>query len=271
MSSYLALKDLALNYDRKEEEFLSLLHETQSRLFCRDMLSISITAEDDNIARFAAYGSDLVNSLDKAPQSSVTPNFVTYARNQAFYSSSEVVYNVKGCTLFNTSTQRYNGHFDVLKTWLSRDYLWNTVRQAGGAYGCFVQFNQISGNFAVVSYRDPQVQKTYAAYDSISERVENLAISQQGLQQLIIGAYGNFNPHQGPAAKGATARNEYLSGITPEYKRMRLGELLTTTNDDLKKFAPLFKNLVENGCRATIGNKEKIMSAKSLFDTVEEI
>ena len=31
------------------------------------------------------------------------------------------------------------------------------------------------------------------------------------LEQLIIGTYGNFDPLQSAAAKGATARNDYLA------------------------------------------------------------
>ena len=79
------------------------------------------------------------------------------------------------------------------------------MRQLGGAYGCFVQLHQLTGNVALVSYRDPQVSKTYAAYDAIAIAVRELELSRKKLDQLIICTYGSLNPLQSPAAQGLTA------------------------------------------------------------------
>jgi len=165
----------------------------------------------------------------------------------------------------------YNGQFEVLRTWLSRDYLWNTVRQVGGAYGCFIQFNQITGNLAFVSYRDPQIVKTFAAYNNTWEQVENIELASPVLQQLIIGTYGSFDPHQGPAARGATARNEYLSGVSASDKQRRVEEILLTEVADLQAFAPYLKNLSEKNAIATIGNSAKIQENSSLYDDIIEL
>ncbi len=58
------------------------------------------------------------------------------------------------------------------------------------------------------------------------------------LQQLITGTYGNLDPHQSSAMRGAAARNEYLSGITREFKEQRLEEVLATTTEKIRAFAP---------------------------------
>ncbi len=159
----------------------------------------------------------------------------------------------------------------MLKTFLSRDYLWNTVRQMGGAYGCFIQFSQISGNIAFVSYRDPQVRKTYEAYAAIPDIVARLDLPQSIMEQLIIGTYGSFNPLQSPASRGATARNEYLSGIDTEFKRQRLAEIISTTPADLRSFAPVFTAMQSSSHRAVIGNRKKIEDDKDLFDSLNEL
>ena len=180
------------------------------------------------------------------------------------------MYNAEGCTLF-PDPNGYNGHFEVLKSWLSSDYLWNTVRQQGGAYGCFIQFSHISGNFALISYRDPQLEQTYAAYEAIEDVVYSLDLGQSSLNQLIIGTYGAFTPLQGPAAQGLTARNEFLSGITPEFKQQRIEEIITTDLEKMRSFAPLFQELKKNSFKASIGNTEKIRSQASLFDDICEL
>ncbi len=165
----------------------------------------------------------------------------------------------------------YNGHFEVLKTYLSRDYLWNTVRQLGGAYGCFIQFGQISGNLAFVSYRDPQVKKTYDAYNDVPDIVAGLDLPDKVMEQLIIGTYGNFDPLRSAAAKGATARNDYLNGIDVEYKQQRLTEITSTTPADLRSFAPAFADMIPRSYRSIIGNRNKIEADQSLFDSLTEL
>jgi len=269
-TAYLALKNLASNYDTLENEFIEKLTALRDLVFQAKGLMISVTGAGPDIEQFKSLAQNVGNSLHNSSNQDNATNFSELSRNQAFCTSAEVVYNVQGCNLFS-GQNNYSGHFEVLKTWLSRDYLWNTVRQVGGAYGCFVQFNPITGNFGLVSYRDPQITKTYEAYDAVAVSVQDLELSRPALDQLIIGTYGSLNPLQGPASRGLTARNEYLSGITPEYKQQRIGEVVDTTVDTMRGFSPLFQNLQENSFRATIGNCDKIRKHADQFDDIVEL
>lgn len=270
ITPYLALKELVLNYPAREEEFLAGLKTIARMLFNRNNLLLSITADTQEISHFATAGNCLAAALPDTPVSHNPLPAFNYPRSAAFITSAEVVFNVLGTNLL-PGGNGYSGHFEVLKTYLSRDYLWNSVRQMGGAYGCFVQFSQITGNIAFVSYRDPQVKKTYDAYLKVPEVVRQLDVDDQVLQQLVIGTYGNLTPHQSPAAKGSTARNEYLSGISPEFKARRLTEVLATTPADLRNYAEPFAAMVNGSCRATIGNRKRIESDRELFDSLTEI
>ncbi len=270
VTSYLAAKELARDYDRLEESFLEGMLEIAARLFNIGNLHLSVTGESKEIALLDNLGSCLTDSLAATPVKKETISPLSLPDHEAFITSAEVVFAVQGGRLFNNSSS-YNGHFEVLKTYLSRDFLWNSVRQMGGAYGCFIQFSHITGNLAFVSYRDPQVRKTYEAYNKIPDIISNLELPQKVMEQLIIGTYGNFDPHQSPAAKGSTARNEYLSGIDPAYKQQRLREITATTIEDLREFAPSFEEISKNCFRSIIGNRSKIEADKELFDTLTEL
>ena len=269
-TAYLVLKELAAHYDELEEQFLHVLEELKGELLVQSRFLCSITARNTDILPFKAQLPSFLKAFPQGNSGQMAAQFPKHPLKQAFCTSAEVVYNIQGCNLF-PDPDTYNGRFEVLRTWLSRDYLWNTVRQVGGAYGCFIQFNQITGNLALVSYRDPQIAKTFAAYDNAWQQVENIELSPQVLQQLIIGTYGNFDPHQGPAARGATARNEYLSGINAADKQRRVEEILSTDVADLKAFAPYLKNLSEKNFIATIGNSTKIKENASLYDDIIEL
>ena len=267
-TSYLAVKELARNYDKQEEAFLADLQEIAGLLFNRNNLLMAITADPREAAVFAATGGCIVDALVEAPVTRQEIGPLELPDHEAFITSAEVVFAAQGGNLLPGGVG-YNGHFEVLKTYLSRDYLWNTVRQMGGAYGCFIQFSHITGNMALVSYRDPQVKKTYEAYAQIPEVVAALTLPAEVLEQIVIGTYGAFDPHQSPAAKGASARNEFLSGIDTAYKQQRLREIVATGIGDLRSFAPAFAQM--KGYRATIGNRTKIEADRDLFDTLTEL
>jgi hypothetical protein len=239
-------------------------------IFNRNNLIFSITADEQEVSSFKGLCRGMISALPDTvltKQELLPPEL---PKHEALITSAEVVYAVQSGNLLPEG-KGYNGHFEVLKTYLSRDYLWNSVRQMGGAYGCFIQFSHISGNFAVISYRDPQVRKTYDSYAAMSEIVKNLDTPQEVLQQLIIGTYGNFTPHQASAAKGASARNEYLSGITTEFKQQRIGEIISTSVKDMCSYADAFANMQEQSHRMIIGNRVKIEADSDLFDQIGEL
>lgn len=270
VTAYQALKKLASSYDSEEQSFLEDLNELASLLFTRENLMLGFTGEEKEVAAYSRAAGCIVDALPDNASASVAAAALQLPRHEAFITSAEVVFAVAGGNLLNGGAG-YNGHFEVLRTYLSRDYLWNTVRQMGGAYGCFIQFSNITGNIAIISYRDPQVRKTYEAYNRIPDIVAAIDIPEKVLQQLIIGTYGNFDPHQSPSIKAATARNEFFSGITPAYKQKRLREITATTSEDLRSFAPAFKKMIENQYRSIIGNRTKIEADRDLFDTIGEL
>jgi len=270
VTAYWAIKELALNYETKEEQFLNMLSDIATRLFNRHNLLLSVTSDQEELQRFSSYATVIPQALSDAAVESFALPPATFPDHEAFITSSEVVYAVLGGNLLPEGNG-YSGQFEVLKTYLSRDYLWNTVRQLGGAYGCFIQFGQISGNIAFVSYRDPQVKKTYDAYMKVASVVENLALPDKILEQLIIGTYGNFDPLQSAPAKGATARNDYFNGLDKRFKEQRLQEISATTVDDLKSFAPQFTKMLANSHRTIIGNRSKIEADRTLFDSITEL
>ncbi len=267
VTAYLALKELVTDYDRREDEFLRSMKQIARSVFNRNNLLLSITADSRELAQFERQGSSLVEALLDEPVSRYDIPDFELPRHEAFITAAEVVFAAQGATLLPRG-EGYNGHFEVLKTYLSRDYLWNTVRQMGGAYGCFIQFSQISGNIVFVSYRDPQVKKTYDAYDAIPAIVADIDLPGRTLEQLIIGTYGNFNPLQSVASKGATARNNYLNGIDSEYRRQKVREITSTTNEDLRGFADAFTAMAPQSHRSIIGNRAKIEADSSLFSRI---
>jgi hypothetical protein len=270
VTAYLKLKELAARYDELEDDFLTKLESLRRTVLQPAGLKLAMTGSGADIEKIKASAGAVRSCLAGAAAVSGTAEFPSFPARQAFATSADVLYNVQGCNLFADPGQ-CSGAFEVLKTWLSRDYLWNTVRQLGGAYGCFVQFHPVTGNFGLVSYRDPQLEKTYAAYEAVAAVVRELDLSAAKLEQLVIGTYGGLNPLRSPAAVGLKARDEYLTGISPKHRQQVLEQVIDADAKELRSFAPLFENLAAKGFRATIGSDGKIKASTGLFDDVTEL
>ena len=270
ITSYRAEKELDQNYPQREEAFLAAMQELATLIFNRNNLILAITADPEEIETFSRHGNALVTALPNTPVARQILTLPDLPAHEALITSAEIVFAVQAGSLLPNGAG-YNGHFEVLKNYLSRDYLWNTVRQMGGAYGCFIQFSHITGNLGFVSYRDPQVRKTYDSYAAIPAMISGLQLSGKALEQLVIGTYGNFDPLQSAAAKGATARNEFLSGITPAHKQQRIEEIITTRVADMQAFAPAFTRMLSGSHRVIIGNRGKIEKDRDLFERISEL
>jgi len=263
-------KELATDYEKNEDKFLSILTQIKEVLFNKENLILNITSDSEGIDLFKEKSEMFLSGLSDKHFSSLEEsnyNFKKLSKNQAFVTTSEIVFAAYGGNLTETG-MKYSGKFEVLKNYLANDYLFGKIRAIGGAYGVRVLFNENEGDFIAVSYRDPNVADTYTAYKEISEAIKNIDISEEELTNFKIGAYADFNPLMGINGKGLFARNCYLTDEKPQDFYKITNEILETTLDDLKSFAPYFEKLDKNSIKNIIGNETKIMKDKELFSEI---
>ncbi len=190
--------------------------------------------------------------------------------NEAFLTASTVQYVGKGANLYDLGFE-YNGRFDALKSILSTSYLWEKVRMQGGAYGSSNSFDFYTGDYGLVSYRDPNLQETLEIYDQIAEYIANLDLPEEEMQKIIIGCFGRLDPPLTPDRKGSISMADYLTGRTHAMRQKHREELLATRLEDLKSYAPLFRKIKDSGKVCVLGNEEKIKKAKPLFDKLVNV
>ena len=100
-----------------------------------------------------------------------------------------------------------------MKVILSYDYLWQNVRVKGGAYGCMSNFNRIGEGY-LISYRDPNLEKTMEIYEGVVDYLENFNVDDRDMNKFIIGTISNIDRPMNPAAKGSRSMNLYMSRVT---------------------------------------------------------
>ena len=158
----------------------------------------------------------------------------------------------------------------MLRGILNTDYLWNTVRVKGGAYGCMCSFGK-SGDAYIASYRDPNLGKTIEAYEGIVEYVAHFAGDERSMTQAVIGTVSEMDAPMNPAAKELRALSIYLTGQTAEQLQKERDQVLDATAEDIRALAGHMKAFLEDDCLCVVGNTKKIEEEKERFGTLEQL
>lgn len=247
---------------------IAKLEETSALVFCKNNLEISVGCEkmtEGTKSKLELF----VGHFPQKPVLSKKYHFVAKPAKNAFSFESGVVYNIQAFDMKKHGFS-YQGTYQVLRTIIDLEYLWNSIRVQGGAYGCGCQF-QRSGFSFFYSYRDPNLENTYKIYQQIWQEISKFGASERELAKYILGTINRFDQPKTNAEKLNKVIQQHYKGIsTEDLKKERL-EILNTTVKDIQDCAALLKiaSLQENIC--TIGSSQIIRKNIGMFDTAEPL
>ena len=156
-----------------------------------------------------------------------------------------------------------SGATSVVSRFLSLNYLWDTVRVMGGAYGGFARFSEATGRFVFMSYRDPNLKGTLDAYDQAPAAILNSDITKEDILQGVIGAVGDLDSPMSSDQKGYASMVRYLVGETLHSRQKYRDEILGTSKDDFIQFAKKLENVSKEGTVAVIGSQASLEEANT--------
>merc|ERR1712194_606480 len=168
--------------------------------------------------------------------------------DEGFVVSTQVSYVGKSGLLYDEGEEA-SGASQVVSKFLRTGYLWDHVRVMGGAYGGFCTFSPFSGFFSFLSYRDPNLSKTWDIYDAAGDAViaaaEQMKNDPELLSQAIIGTVGEMDGSLGPDAKGFTDFQRWLVNENPETRQRFRDQVIDTKAEDFEEFGKRLKNMKE--------------------------
>lgn len=81
----------------------------------------------------------------------------------------------------------YNGFMEVAESIIEKGYIWDKIRLEGGAYGGGCRFLR-NNSMYMYSYRDPQLQKTIAAFNRVGQYLSELKLTKSEFERFAIGS-----------------------------------------------------------------------------------
>jgi len=234
---------------RVKEDWPSVVRDLEnirSALVRREGSIVSLTGDDQTLAASTPVVEGFLGCLDDTPAPG--PRHAGWLsgmpkENEALVLPTQVNYVAKAADLYREAGYKLHGSAYVISKYLGNTWLWDRVRVSGGAYGGFCSFDNNSGMFTYLSYRDPNLKDTVANYDGAVDYLKDLRIDGDALQKAIISTIGEVDAYQLPDAKGYTSLMRHMLGITDEERQRRRDEILATTQKDFQAFAEFLETV----------------------------
>lgn len=268
ISFYRLVEDIEKNFEEKKGQLIASLRTLMLYIFRPENLVVSITADENGFGGMEPLVAGMKEYLHTEE---VNPGGISYRleqKNEAFKTAGQVQY-VACCGNFREAGYEYTGTLRILKTILNYDYLWMNLRVKGGAYGCMSGFKR-TGESYFVSYRDPNLGKTFETYGEIAAYLERFNCSERDMTKYIIGTISELDTPLNPAAKGSVSQNAYFSGLKEEDFRQEREEILNATVEDIRRLAGLAAAVVAQHNICVIGSSAAIEKERGMFKEIKE-
>ncbi|GAB4534648.1 MAG: insulinase family protein [Anaerolineales bacterium] len=251
------MRGLGEQVQQNWESVRQRLERIRSALLSQHILTANVTLDEANWRALRPQVEAFLSGIPAAPRVRREWPEQVYPAGEGFGIPAQVHYVGKAISLAELGVPAH-GSQAVIRHYLNSTYLWEKVRVQGGAYGGFNVYDRLSGVWAFISYRDPNLQPTLQAYDGVAHFLRSQAVSRDEVERAIIGVIGEMDDYQLPDARGLTALQRYLLGITDEERQRWREEVLGTTPQDLRTFGDVLSAVVTRGCEVVIGPSESV-------------
>ncbi|HXD09685.1 MAG TPA: insulinase family protein, partial [Anaerolineales bacterium] len=266
-----ALRELANDIDKKWKSVLKKLEQMRELLLNRKALICNVTLDAENWKTFQPQLESFLATLPSKEVKLSSFDVQPSAKKEGLTMPAQVNYVGKGANLYELGYQ-HDGAADVVIGYLRMAYLWEKVRVQGGAYGAYAAFDDRSGVFTFLSYRDPNVATTIENYDKAADFLKHLdsaRLSDNELTKAIIAAIGDLDAYQLPDAKGYTSMMRFLTGRTDELRQKTRDEVLSANGEDFIAFGEVLEKVAQSQAVAVLGSQSAIESANVGLEVVK--
>ena len=123
----------------------------------------------------------------------------------------------------------------------------------------------------MMSYRDPNLEKTMEVYEGVVEYLENFDVSDRDMNKFIIGTMSSLDRPMNPSAKGSRSMNLYMNHVSEEMIRTERAQVLDAQQEDIRVLAGVVRAMLDQHLLCVIGSEEKIEEQKEMFMEVRTL
>jgi presequence protease len=263
------LRKLVQQVDQDWPSVQSMLFNMRDSMLTGSNALLNITLDSENWQGIRGQIEEFLSGLPSRPVELRQWDLDKLPESEGLTIPAQVNYVGKGANLYKLGYKLHGSAF-VINNHLNGSWMWDKIRVQGGAYGGFSVFDNQSGVFNFLSYRDPNLIQSLEIYDRTSEYLKKLDLSESELTKAIIGTIGDLDSYQLPDAKGFTSMRFYLLGLGDEERQRIRDEVLNTTEEDFKRFGETLEKIKDNGAVVVLGVDEALRAA-GIFKDIQRV
>jgi len=266
---YWFISDLTKNFDKDRKAISETLAKVASMLFNRENLITATTCGTYDFDLFSKSFNILAEALPEEGNKFYDWTFNLENRQEGILSASKVQYVIEGYD-YKKLGYSWDAKMRVLSQILSTDWLQTRIRVVGGAYGGWSSFS-INGTATFNSYRDPNLKETINNFETTTEYITSFNADKKAMTRYIIGTIAGMDSPLTASEKGDLATSYFLNKRKQEALQADREAILTTTQNNIRDFAALVKDILSKKAFCVYGNGERITKEKELFGNLVKI
>jgi presequence protease len=266
---YWFVSGLVKNFEKDPQSVILELKNVASALFKKENLICSVTCSKDDLGIFSSGLEKMIHAIPAGGNGYQTWALKPEKKNEGIQTVSKVQYVVQGYN-FKKLGFKWNGKLRVLDQILSTDWLQTRIRVIGGAYGGYSAINT-SGLMTFNSYRDPNLGTTLKNYEETVSYLSKFEADEKAMTRYIIGTIASIDQPMTNSQKGDLAVSLYFTRRTKEDLQHDRDDILVTKAEDIRGFAPMVKDVLDQHAFCVYGNATKISAEKKLFGNLLQV
>jgi hypothetical protein len=252
-------------FNATKDDLRVKLSSLQDTAFLKDRLCINVTADSEGIALLSEGVADLVRRLS-ANGGMGNPGIPAFSPvNTGISIPAQVSYVAKVLSA-PAYADPLSACLFMLARQLSSGYLYKHIRVQGGAYGGMSQYDPMSGTFALLSYRDPNIVNTLQVYRDAMEYIVGNKTSREELEKTIIGTIGSLDKPMDPSSRGYIAMIRGFTGLSDDDRLKFRNSILDMTPEQLQDAASrYFAAAIDSAVVAVYSSSDNLQKANDVL------
>jgi Zn-dependent M16 (insulinase) family peptidase len=266
---YKFVVELDNNFTKRADEITKNLKEVAGLVFNKKNLVASVTCDSEEYSIYQKSLKEFTSNLADNEVKTQVYKFEESTKNEGIMSTSQVQYIANGYD-FTKLGYEYSGKMLVLKSVLDGEYIWNRVRELGGAYGGAFNVTP-NGNAEFLSWSDPNLKETIDIFNKAGDYIKNFSASQKDIDNYVISTIGGLDKPMSPSEKGRCSDYGYFSGVTQQDIQKERDEVLSTKVEDIKYYGDMLSKITGQNEYCVFGNGAKINDNKDIFNSTIDV
>lgn len=271
ISNLFFLRRLVEEVDRNWDGVALRLRKIQEMLINRRTMVINVTQDASSFGQVKPHLDALLDSIPVAVPKEAHWKGRNEGHREGLTIPAQVNYVGKAANLYDLGYQ-FHGSSLVISRFLRTSWLWDRIRVQGGAYGAFSRFDRLTGVFSLLSYRDPNLERTIESFDATAKFLREVPLPKEEIDKSIIGTIGDLDAYMLPDAKGYVSMVRTLTRQTDEERDKIREQVFETSEKHFRQFAEVLEAVKNKGIITVLGSAEAVgKAALSLGLEVKEV